>query len=68
MESNRASVRRAKTEQGLDDGGLAGAVGTEQRYHFAVVGVQRDAIDRANIPEGDLEMVDVDGVTHALRT
>jgi len=65
VQAHGARVGLAKAEQGLDERGLARAVGAEQRDELAVADVKRGIIDRPKIAEGDLETLDDDGVTHA---
>jgi hypothetical protein len=68
VESHRAGARRSKAEQRLDEGRLARAVRSEQRDDFAVVDVHRDVLNGSQVTEGDLQLVDVNGVTHEYRT
>ena len=68
VESHRAGARCSKAEQRLDEGRLARAVRSEQRDDFAVVDVHRDVLNGSQVTEGDLQLVDVNGVTHEYRT
>jgi hypothetical protein len=65
-EADRARRGRAESEQRLDDGGLARAVGSEQRETFAVVDVQRHVVDRAQRSEVDDQFGYLEGVAHDL--
>jgi hypothetical protein len=68
VESNGPGVGGTKAEEGLDECGLAGTVGTKQGHHFAVVNVERHVVDGQERTELDREVGDLQGVAHDHRT
>jgi hypothetical protein len=61
-----ARRRRAESEQCLDDGRLAGPVGSEHGHDLAVVHVQRHVVNGGEVAEGDHQVTDLDSVAHDL--
>ena len=68
VQAHGPSRRRPEAQQGLDEGRLARAVGSEQGDDLAVVDAQRHVLDRHDGTELDTQAVDFDGVTHDPRT
>ena len=68
VQSHRPRGRRAKAQEGLDRGGLARAVGAQQRDDLAVGDVQAEVRDGHDVAELDAQAGDLDGVAHDHRT
>jgi hypothetical protein len=64
VEPNSARGGTAEAKQCLDDGRLAGSVGSEQRDDLTEIDVEGHAVNCTEFGEVDAKMIDLDSVTH----
>ncbi len=57
-----------ESAEGLDDGGLAGAVGAEESEEFSFVDLEGDVADCGEVAEANREVVGGDDGSHCMRT